>query len=310
MSTISELANGQAVQGTYLIRNVTLRTDRQGRDYLELTLSDQTGEISARLWECTTEQKETFVTGKVVGLTGRVQEWQGQRQLIVERIWLDDTVPPAQLIKGPPVAPEILWQDVFSRVEQIADGQIRGLLSVILDDFREQFLKWPAAKGMHHAIRGGLIYHVVTMLKLADRMLEVYPFLNRDLLYAGIILHDIGKILEMDADDLGIVRDYTTEGKMLGHIVQGIRLVDRYAVRLGLDEEKNMLLQHMILSHHYNPEWGSPKPPMIPEAEILHFLDMIDARMYAVGEAMSKGNGEWTEPIRAMEGRRMFVGSG
>src|SRR5690606_14655911 len=300
MSTISELINGQAVQGTYLIRNATVRTGRQGRDYLELTLSDQTGEISARLWECTTEQKETFVTGKVVGLTGRVQEWQGQRQLIVERIWLDDTVPPAQLIKGPPVAPEILWQDVIRCVEQITDGQIRDLLSAILNDYREQFLRWPAAKGMHHAIRGGLIYHVVTMLRLADRMLEVYPFLHRDLLYAGIILHDISKILEMDADELGIVRDYTTEGKMFGHIVQGIRLVDRYAVRLGLDEENNMLLQHMILSHHYNPEWGSPKPPMIPEAEILHYLDMIDARMYAINEAMSKGNGEWTEPIRAM----------
>lgn len=309
MSTISELINGQAVQGTYLIRNATVRTGRQGRDYLELTLSDQTGEISARLWECTTEQKETFVTGKVVGLTGRVQEWQGKRQLIVERIWLEQS-PPALLVKGPPLEEDVLWYAVISRVEEIGNTQIRTLLSAILTDHREQFLRWPAAKGMHHAIRGGLIYHVVTMLKLADRMLEVYPFLNRDLLYAGIILHDISKILEMDADELGIVRDYTTEGKMFGHIVQGIRLVDRYAVRLGLDEEKNMLLQHMILSHHYNPEWGSPKPPMIPEAEILHYLDMIDARMYAINEALSKESGDFTEPTRSMEGRRMYVGAG
>lgn len=309
MSTISELINGQAVQGTYLIRNATVRTGRQGRDYLELTLSDQTGEISARLWECTTEQKETFVTGKVVGLTGRVQEWQGKRQLIVERIWLEQS-PPALLVKGPPLEEDVLWYAVISRVEEIGNTQIRTLLSAILTDHREQFLRWPAAKGMHHAIRGGLLYHVVTMLKLADRMLEVYPFLNRDLLYAGIILHDISKILEMDADELGIVRDYTTEGKMFGHIVQGIRLVDRYAVRLGLDEEKNMLLQHMILSHHYNPEWGSPKPPMIPEAEILHYLDMIDARMYAINEALSKESGDFTEPTRSMEGRRMYVGAG
>ena len=249
MSTISELINGQAVQGTYLIRNATVRTGRQGRDYLELTLSDQTGEISARLWECTTEQKETFVTGKVVGLTGRVQEWQGKRQLIVERIWLEQS-PPALLVKGPPLEEDVLWYAVISRVEEIGNTQIRTLLSAILTDHREQFLRWPAAKGMHHAIRGGLIYHVVTMLRLAVRMLEVYPFLNRDLLYASVILHDIGKLLEMDADDLGIVRDYTIEGKMLGHIVQGIRLVDRYAVRLGLDEEKNMLLQ-------YDPEPSS-----------------------------------------------------
>lgn len=114
----------------------------------------------------------------------------------------------------------------------------------------------------------------------------------------------------MDADENGVVRDYTTEGKMLGHIVQGIRLVDRYAVRLGLDEETIMLLHHMILSHHHKPEWGSPKPPMIPEAEVLHFLDMIDARMYAISEALSKGSGEFTEPIRSMEGRRMYVGAG
>lgn len=308
MIKISEMKRGQNIQGCYLIKDVLVRNDRNGRDYLHLTLSDRTGEIDAMLWGSTPEQHEQFTKGTIVGVKGGVQEWQGKLQVRIEEIWKDSNLSLEEFLQGPPKEVEMLWMEVMAHVDEVEDNQLRNVLTAILEDYKKEFMMWPAAKGMHHAFRGGLLYHVATMLQMADRVLDVYPFLNRDLLYSGVVLHDIGKILEMDADQFGIVHDYTTEGNLLGHIIQGIRLVDRYALRYGLDEETNMLLQHMILSHHYNPEWGSPKPPMIPEAEILHFLDMVDSRMFAIWDALSKvANGRFTQPIRSLGGRKMYI---
>ena len=145
------------------------------------------------------------------------------------------------------------------------------------------------------------------MLKAAKALVNVYDFLNKDLLYAGVILHDIGKMEEMDASELGLVNDYTAGGKLLGHLIQGITVIADVAKETGFNSEKLMVLQHLILSHHYEPEYGSPKYPMLPEGEMLHYLDVMDARMYDMKKVSESCEpGEFSEKIRSLENRNIY----
>jgi len=142
---------------------------------------------------------------------------------------------------------------------------------------------------------------------MGEKASEVYTSLNRDLLFAGIILHDIAKTVEMNASELGIVSEYTIEGELLGHIIQGIKMIDQTATKLGADPEVSLLLQHMILSHHYEPDFGSPKRPMIPEAEVLHYLDLMDARMYDMGRVLGGvEEGKLSEKVWLLNNRKLY----
>ena len=159
----------------------------------------------------------------------------------------------------------------------------------------------------HHSIRAGLLYHIVRMLYAGDKLSDIYDIVNKELLFAGIILHDIAKIEEYDANELGIVSDYNAEGQLLGHIIQGITMIDNAANYLGVDSEVALLLKHMILTHHYEPEYGSPKKPMIPEAEMLHYLDILDARMYDMEKALNKVEPSgFSEKVWTLDNRKIY----
>jgi 3'-5' exoribonuclease len=145
------------------------------------------------------------------------------------------------------------------------------------------------------------------MLRSGDALCEVYKNVNRDLVFAGVILHDMEKINEMSATEAGVVEDYTMEGQLLGHIIMGIKKIDQIGRELGIDPELSLLVQHMILSHHYEPEFGSPKKPMIPEGEMLHYLDMLDARMYDMNKVLKDQPEEtFTDPVFVLDRRRMY----
>jgi 3'-5' exoribonuclease len=145
------------------------------------------------------------------------------------------------------------------------------------------------------------------MLRTGDALCDIYHNCNRDLVLAGIILHDIEKLNEMDANDLGIVGEYTKEGQLLGHIIMGIKKIEKTAETLKIDPEVSLLLQHMVLAHHYEPEFGSPKKPLIPEGELLHYIDMIDARMYDMNKALKDLEAEqFTDPIFVLDRRRLY----
>jgi len=170
-----------------------------------------------------------------------------------------------------------------------------------------KFLTHPAAVQNHHALRSGLIYHTLTMLKAGEKLGEVYAFLDMDLLLAGIILHDIAKLDEIAANEWGLASEYTFEGQLLGHIVQGVKQIEKAAGKVGLDEEKSILLEHMLLAHHYEPEFGSPKRPMFPEAEVLHYLDILDARMFDMQKALTEVQpGEFTDRIWVLNNRKLY----
>lgn len=159
----------------------------------------------------------------------------------------------------------------------------------------------------HHAERSGLLHHTTTMLRAAQALLPIYPYLNRSLLLCGVIAHDLCKIDELSAGELGIASEYTKEGNLLGHIVQGVAHVREVGAQLGLSQEVLLLVEHMILSHHEIPEYGSPKPPLFPEAQMLHLLDMMDARMFAMHEALLiTPKGAFSDRVRALEGRKLY----
>lgn len=280
---INEFKVGDNIEGFYLVKSMGVKTSSNNKTYIDFNLADKTGEINGKLWDSTKEDENQFTEGKLIKVRGIVSEWEGKLQLKIIKLRLSDKGDYLSLDDYIPKAPEeseTMYKKILSYIGEIKNKDIHNIVSYILKENKDKVMFYPAAKSNHHAIHGGLLYHILTMLKMAEKLCEIYDLLDRDLLYGGIILHDIAKLEEMDSNELGIVSAYTREGELLGHIVQGIKNIEKVSEKLNTDKEITTLLQHMVLSHHYEPEFGSPKRPMIPEAEILHYLDIIDARMF------------------------------
>lgn len=303
-------AKGETIQGYYMLKTVTLKTSNANNRYFDLTIADKTGEVNGKIWDPEMVGDMELYDGMLVKLRGLVNEWQGQLQIKVERIRrvnAGDKIRIEDFVPSAPHPPENMLSQVLKYLARIKDADIKQITSILLNEKREKILHYPAAMKNHHSIRSGLLYHITTMLKMAERVVEVYTHLNADLLYAGVILHDLAKIDEMNANNLGIVSSYTSEGILLGHIVQGIKDIERVGSEINADRETIILLQHMILSHHNEPEYGSPKRPMIPEGEILHYLDMMDARMYDMQKALEQVKpGEFSDKIWLLNNRQMY----
>lgn len=307
---VVELNVNERIEGFYLIKEIEAKTATNGNKYLDIKLCDNTGEINAKLWDCKEADIANFVQNSIVKIRGDVSEWQGKKQIRIGLIRLatdTDEIKLVDYVQTAPYEPEIMYRQLQYYINNINNKEISKLVAEIIEEYKDKLLFYPAAKQNHHAIRSGLLYHIMRMLMTAEKLVEVYSNINKDLLYAGIILHDIAKIDEMDANELGVVSEYTVEGQLLGHIIQGIKMIDNVSTKLGLSKEISLLLQHMILSHHYEPDFGSPKKPMIPEGELLHYIDIIDARMYDMERALSSVEaGELTDRIWVLDNRRLY----
>ncbi len=309
---INEYITGERVDSFLVIKRVDLKTtNSNGKKYLDFLLGDATSDISAKLWEVPMELEGLFEANMVVRVRGTVTNFNNQPQLKIERIRLstdEDPVNPADLVESAPLEPEYMYGEILSRyIEGLDNIDMKLIVERLFRENEEKLMYYPAAKRNHHAIRSGLLYHVLTMLQLADQMMEVYPFLNHDLLVSGIILHDMAKLVEMDASEIGIVREYTIPGTLLGHISIGAGDIGRVGREVGASEEIIMMLQHMVLSHHFEPDYGSPVKPMFPEAEMLHYIDLIDARMYDMKRIQSNLEpGTMSDFILSLDRRRIY----
>ncbi|MBN2260446.1 MAG: HD domain-containing protein [Clostridiales bacterium] len=306
---INEFESGKRVVGYYIIKSINLKTSSNNKKYLDMNLMDKSGEINAKIWGSDEDSEKIYTAGSVLKIEGDVTLWNNVLQLKIIRHRLvneSDQIELSEFVPSAPLKPEYMYDEIFAHVNTIKDLEIKKIVEAIFIEYKEKLMYYPAAKSNHHSIHAGLMYHILRMLKTGEKLADVYP-VNRDLLYAGIILHDIEKINEMNADEMGIVEDYTRDGQLLGHIIQGIIKIELVAKDLNIDEEKYKLLQHMILSHHYEPEFGSPKRPMIPEAELLHYIDMIDARMFDMDKVMSgMAVGEFSQPVFILDKRRLY----
>ena len=315
MKKISGMKKGDRIEGFYVIKSVDSKVSNNSNTnkYLDFNLGDATGDINAKLWECNEKLENTFKQSILVKIKGTVNEWRGKLQLKIETIRLTeekDEVNICDYVAVAPYSPEKMYDDILNYLSKIKSVDIQNIVTNILGHNEEKLMHYPAAKSNHHSIRSGLLYHTTTMLKAGEKLSEIYTFLNTDLLYAGIILHDIGKIYEMNASELGIVSEYSVEGQLLGHIVQGIKMIETASIEVKADTEVSMLLQHMVLAHHYEAEYGSPKKPMIPEAEMLHHLDIMDARMYDMNKALGDTEeGKFSERIRSLDNISVYKSS-
>ncbi len=307
---IEELEVGDNIMSFYIIKALNIKTSKANKPYFDITLADKTGEINAKYWNVESNQINVFKTGHLVKILGTVTLFNNKLQLKITQIRLtkdNDNVNIIDYVPSAPYTPEIMLDEINEFIDSIKNDDMRNIVKYIYEKYKIPLMTAPAAKANHHSIRSGLLYHVLGMLRLGRAISSVHTFLNTDLIYTGILLHDIEKINEMDSDEFGVVSSYTAQGQLLGHIVMGIKTVENAAKEVGADDEISLMIQHMILSHHYEPEFGSPVKPMFPEAEILHYIDMIDARMYDMKNIYRNLNeGEFSDPILLLDRRRLY----
>ena len=285
VSDLAAFEEGKLFDSYFLILARQLRTTQSNKPYLNLIFCDKTGQLEARAWEPADPRIAKDVErGDVVKVRGCIQRFNDRLQMKVEQLRkaLPHEVDKTDYMPATSYDVEALWQELLAFVESFTDPHLKRLLTTILADpqIAAAFREAPAAKQLHHAWLGGLLEHVVSLLRLADRVAPHYPILHRDLLLTGVVLHDIGKVRELSWE---IGFEYTVEGVLLGHIQIGAALAERTIDSLpGFPPRLKMLVLHMILSHHGKLEFGSPKLPMIPESLMLSFLDDIDAKMMAM----------------------------
>ena len=307
---LSELVTGDSFEGFVLIRSFSVKTGQTGKNYVDLTVADAYGEINGKIWNYNEEQFAPYKANILVKIRGTVVSWMNSNQIKIERIRLaqdDDPVSITDFVPSAPQSAEEMFSMVEDYISRIKKQDIRDIVTYVVNKLKEKLLYYPAAQANHHSIRSGLLYHTTTMLKTAEAMCNIYTDLDSDWLYAGVILHDIEKTEEMNSSELGLVSDYTMKGLLLGHIIQGPIVIQEAAKAVGAGDETTVLLQHMLISHHYEPEFGAVKRPMFPEAEMLHYLDMIDARMFDFRKALSEVNeGGFSDKQWLLNNRRLY----
>ena len=297
----------------FMIKSAAVRTGSNGKDYLDLSLGDCSGEINGKKWDVSPDELpalKALQEGDIVKIRGLVTEWNSVKQLRVQRIRKSaptDDLSMADYVKAAPEDPEEMFAYVLERANAIKDEGLRKISVDALEENRERLLYYPGAMRNHHAELGGLLYHIRRMLTMGLKACQVYTGLDKDWVVCGVIMHDMEKLNELRSNEFGISPGYTAKGNLLGHIVMGAVQLKERAEKAGLDEEKTMMLQHMIVSHHYEPEFGSPVRPMFPEAELLHYLDMIDAKMFDFEAALEPVEpGGFSERVRTLDGRMLY----
>ena len=284
---LAEMIKGQMFDGFLLTRAATQRTSSNGSKFLDMTLCDISGEVNAKMWDGFTPAP---AVADVLRVRGMMTEYNGKPQLRVDKMRVATEADDFDMSALAPCAPfpaGDMLDFILNRVDAFRDPELKQLVLTRLEECGDKLNYYPAASKLHHAERSGLLHHTSTMLRMAAHVCEVYPSLDSDLLAAGVILHDLCKITEMSADEIGMVSDYTAEGMLVGHLVQGVAELSRLGHSLHVKKETLLLLEHMILSHHDLPEYGSPKKPMFPEAEVLHILDLLDARIFEMNRALA-----------------------
>ena len=307
---IAQFNSGDVVDDVFLVQNKELRTTKNGSLYIQTQLADRTGVIDARMWDASSRLFESLNNEAFLRIKGKTEIYQNRMQLIIQNISKTDRseIKLADYLPSTEKNVDHMFSELKTIVSSIKQPYLKKLTDLFFDDkdFCKSFCAAPAAVQYHHAFLGGLLEHTLSVAQLGVKIAPLYPTLNRDLLICGILLHDIGKITELCYERN---LHYSDEGQLLGHLISGIQIVDEKAKQVGgfpkilLD-----LLKHMILSHHGEYEWGSPKLPMTVEALALHYLDNLDAKIHAFNKAISNDKDtqdNWTAFNKMFE-RKLF----
>jgi 3'-5' exoribonuclease len=313
---VKDVKEGERVKSAFLVVRKAVPTAKSGKTYLSVTFQDKTGELEARSFDRVEELAGLFEEKDYVEVEGAVGAFQGKPQLRIEAAQKLDPaaleaaeflyVPPPEPKKpektGPSEADDALWKELLGLVDVVVDPHVRDLIKAFLDDddLVARLRRSPAAKTVHHAYAGGLLEHTVSCLKLAHRVADHYPQVDRDLLVAGAFFHDLAKIRELSGERS---TEYTDEGRLVGHLVMTAQWIHDKARRIGASRELEQHIVHIVLSHHGQLEYGSPKVPMTLEAMLTHAIDEIDSRVNSWLNLMGRegGNRRWTDSNNVYE---------
>lgn len=303
---IKDFNDLERVSGQFLVVNVTKGVNNNtGMGYLSIELRDSSGNIVAKKWDSTPNDDAIFVAGNVVYVEGDTNKYKDNLQLKIlnaKQVPLEE-IDPTKFVKAPPIPAEELIKRYNEYIESINNEDAKKLVKYLADKFKEKLYVFPAAVSIHHEYASGLLMHSTTMAKVADELCKIYP-LDRDILISGILLHDIGKCIEFEGP---AVYHYSLEGKLLGHISIMVSELRKAAEKLEITSEVPLLLEHMVLSHHDKPEYGSPVPPLTKEALALTMIDNLDSKMVILDKALEVTNeGEFSAKIFALDGRMFY----
>ena len=303
---IQAFLEGEKIKQKLLIKHSNKGMTAKGAPYLNLVFQDDSGNIEGKKWDVSEEEEMIFKIGNIVEVEGDVLKYKNSLQLRVNGgILISPTESdPTDFIKKAPQDRKTMQKELFEYIEGIKNKNIKLIVDEIIKENYLSFSTFPAATTNHHEYASGLLYHTLSMLKLADALCQLYPSINRDLLIGGVILHDVGKTKELSGP---LVPKYTVEGNLIGHISIIQADIANIAKKHSITGETPVLLQHMVLSHHGKKAFGSPIEPLIKEAEILSFIDNLDSKINIIERELAEINeGEFTKKIYPLEDRSFY----
>ena len=306
---IADMMPGDSVEGFYVLKSAYQKTTAAGKPFLSAVIEDRSGAMEMKVWDYSGPLSGADA-GKVIKLRGEVSEYRGVIQISAKQIRPADSNDRYDVSSLVPVAPidvDSTFRYIEETIASIEDLPYRAVCEYMLKKKADALRSIPAAKSVHHSFLSGLLMHTANMLRIADFLSGLYKdVIDRSLLIAGTLLHDLAKDEEFTFSELGSVTDYSVKGQLIGHLVMGAEEVAEACRSLGVSEDRSVLLQHMILSHHGEPEFGAAVRPVCAEAELLSFIDGMDSRMEIYGEAISSlSDGEFSAKVFALD-RRVF----
>ena len=303
---ISDFKDGMIVNGQFLVGSAAKSINNAGSFYYTIELRDASGTISAKKWDVLPGDELMFVPGNVVLINGEVVKYREALQFKILKASLvnEEDIDLASLLTPSPIPREELVRRYHNYIDSIKDKDCKAILDYFVKKYGKELEVYPAGVSVHHEYSSGLLTHLTSMAELGDFLAKKYAPVNRDLLITGILLHDLGKIVELEGP---VIYHYSVEGKLLGHISIMVSEIRMAAKELGIDNETPLLLEHMVLSHHDKPEYGSPVSPLTKEALLLTYIDNMDGKMAIVDKALEGINpGEFTQKIFPLDGRTMY----
>ncbi|MBE9388357.1 3'-5' exoribonuclease YhaM family protein [Vagococcus salmoninarum] len=310
MKKLRELAVDESFEIFVLIKQADVRLAKNGKKFIAFTFQDTSGSIDGKFWDASEDEISKFTGGQVVALGGKREVYQSNPQIKILNLRLATAEEPNQAslyMEKAPIQKEEMVEEINQTIFEITNATWNRIVRHLMTQYQSEFFEFPAAKRNHHAFAGGLAYHTVSMLRLAKSICKEYPELNPSLLYAGVILHDLGKIIELSGP---VSTEYTLAGNLIGHLVIVDEEITKACQTLKIDDrtEDVVILKHMILAHHGLLEYGSPVRPRVMEAEILHQIDNLDASIQMmIGSLKQIEPGEYTERIFGMDNRSFYL---
>ena len=308
MDKIKSVKIGDRATMALKFQSVQIKKTTANDDYASLIGFDTEDLIEVKIWSLPEDKKSLLKNGEIYIATGTIKDYQGKKQFNVSdfRLALDEEVNKDLFYEYAPLSKVELQTKISSYINKIKNQNLKTIVYTAIKKYVDAYFEFPAAVSIHHNFIHGLAYHVYSMLTLSDVYLKLYNYLNSDLVYAGIILHDIGKVKELSGSK-GV--EYTKRGNLLGHITLGANMINMICEELGLgDSEEAIALEHIILSHHGLYEYGSPKEPLMGEAALIYMLDYSDSRFASLEKFYKNTNkGEYTDPIFAFDKKSFYV---